>query len=217
MWPKCQTTLVAEHKAAEHIYCALLAANQPNTCFGFIWDVNTASQAHAAGTGAMIKVSLGGFADVLHGAPVIAEAYIKILTDGKFTLVNPMDPGSVVDLGKMARLIIGSADVLVGSNRAQTLDAQLFMPHGIDVNSMRIIALKSQQHFRGGFQEIAGTIIRADTPGLPPATFRNCPTKISHGRFGRSTRFLICTMEESGNWPERAKLRTQIKNNRAHS
>ena len=31
---------------------------------------------------------------------------------------------------------------------------------------MRIVALKSQQHFRGGFQDLAGTIIRADTPGF---------------------------------------------------
>lgn len=160
-----------------HLLRALLAANQPNTCFGFIWDANTASQAHAAGTGAMIKVSLGGFTDVLHGAPVIAEAYVKTLTDGKFTLVNPMGAGSVVDLGKMARLIIGNVDVLVGSNRAQTLDAQLFVLHGIDVNSMRIIALKSQQHFRGGFQEIAGTIIRADTPGFTTSNLSQLPYK----------------------------------------
>ena len=160
-----------------HLLRALLAANQPATCFGFIWDSKVASEAHAAGTGSMIKVSLGGFTDALHGAPVMAEAYVKTLTDGKFILVNPMGAGSVVDLGKMVRLIIGNVDVLVGSNRAQTLDAQLFLLHGIDVHSMRVIALKSQQHFRGGFQDIAGTIIRADTPGFTTSDLSQLPYK----------------------------------------
>ena len=91
---------------------------------------------------------------------------MKSLTDGRFKLVNPMGAGSIVDLGPMARLIIGNVDVLVGSRRSQTLDAQLFLLHGIDVRTMRIVALKSQQHFRGGFQDIAGTVIRADTPGF---------------------------------------------------
>ncbi|MBK8763659.1 MAG: M81 family metallopeptidase [Burkholderiaceae bacterium] len=149
-----------------HLLRALLTANAPDTCFGFIWDPTTAAQAHAAGAGATIEVSLGGFTDALHGAPIAAKAYVKSLTDGRFKLVNPMGAGSIVDLGPMARLIIGNVDVLVGSRRSQTLDAQLFLLHGIDVRTMRIVALKSQQHFRGGFQDIAGTIIRADTPGF---------------------------------------------------
>ena len=149
-----------------HLLRALLAVNAPDTCFGFVWDPTTAAQAHAAGTGATIDVVLGGFTDELHGAPIAAKAYVKSLTDGRFKLVNPMGAGSIVDLGPMARLIIGNVDVLVGSRRSQTLDAQLFLLHGIDVRTMRIVALKSQQHFRGGFQDLAGTIIRADTPGF---------------------------------------------------
>ena len=160
-----------------HLLRALLAANVRATCFGFIWDSNTAAQAHAAGVGATIGVSLGGFTDGLHGTPIAAQAYVKSLTDGKFILVNPMGAGSTVNLGKMARLIIGNVDVLVGSNRAQTLDKQLFLLHGIDVGQMRIVALKSQQHFRGGFQETAGTIIRTDTPGFTTSDLSQLPYK----------------------------------------
>jgi microcystin degradation protein MlrC len=75
----------------------------------------------------------------------------------------------------MARLVIGNVDVLVGSNRAQTLDDELFLLHGIDVRRMRIVAIKSQQHFRGGFQQIAGAIIRADTPGFTTSNLSNLP------------------------------------------
>jgi microcystin degradation protein MlrC len=71
--------------------------------------------------------------------------------------------------------VIGNVDVIVGSNRAQTLDAQLFLLHGIDVREYRVVAIKSQQHFRGGFQHIAGTIIRTDTPGFTTSNLENLP------------------------------------------
>jgi len=163
-----------------HLLRALLAANEPKTCFGFVWDPETAAQAHAAGPGATIQVRLGGFTDDLHGAPVEAEAYVKSTTDGRFILTNPMGAGGEVNLGKMARLVIGNVDVIVGSNRAQTLDDQLFLLHGIDVRTMRIVAIKSQQHFRGGFQQLAGTIIRTDTPGFTTSNLSNLPFEHIH-------------------------------------
>ncbi len=120
-------------------------------------------------------MKLGGFTDELHGAPIVASAYVKSLTDGRFVLVNPMGAGGEVNLGKMARLIIGNVDVLVGSRRSQTLDAQLFLLHGIDVRTYRVVALKSQQHFRGGFKDLAGTIIRTDTPGFTTSNLTDLP------------------------------------------
>lgn len=160
-----------------HLLRALIAANEPNTCFGFIWDPAVAAQAHAAGVGATITVQLGGFTDELHGAPIDTEAYVKTLTDGRFNLTNPMGAGSLVDAGKMARLVIGNVDVLVATERSQTLDGEVFLLHGIDVRRSRIVALKSQQHFRGGFQELAGTIIRTDPPGFTTSNLLNHPYK----------------------------------------
>lgn len=158
-----------------HLLRSLLAANEPNTCFGFIWDPAVAAQAHAAGTGATISIKLGGFTDDLHGAPIETVAYVKTLTDGRFNLTNPMGAGSLVDAGKMARLVIGNVDVLVATERSQTLDGEVFLLHGIDVRRSRIVALKSQQHFRGGFQELAGTIIRTDPPGFTTSNLLNLP------------------------------------------
>jgi microcystin degradation protein MlrC len=158
-----------------HLLRALLAANEPQTCFGFVWDPETAAQAHAAGVGATISVRLGGFSDELHGAPIETEAYVKVLSDGLFRLTNPMGAGSLTNLGLMARLVIGNVDVIVGTRRAQTLDDELFLLHGIDVRRMRVVALKSHQHFRGGFQQLAGTIIRTDTPGFTTSNLWNLP------------------------------------------
>jgi microcystin degradation protein MlrC len=75
----------------------------------------------------------------------------------------------------MARLVIGNVDVIVGTARSQTFDEGVFLLHGIDVRRVRIAALKSQQHFRAGFEPIAGTIIRCDTPGLTTSNLANLP------------------------------------------
>jgi microcystin degradation protein MlrC len=158
-----------------HLLRALLAADAPETCFGFIADPETARQAHEAGTGATIEVRLGGKWDELHGAPVEATAYVKCLTDGRFRYTTPMGAGRQVDLGQMARLVIGNVDVLVSSVRTQTLDAEVFLLHGIDVRRYRIVGLKSQQHFRAGFDHLAGTTIRCDTPGLTTSDLTQLP------------------------------------------
>jgi len=158
-----------------HLLRALLAANEPDTAFGFIVDAEVAAQAHDAGVGATIAIRLGGRTDELHGAPIETEAYVKVLTDGEFVLTTPMGAGQKVGLGKMARLVIGNVDVIVGSRRAQTFDPEVFQLHGIDVRRLRIAALKSQQHFRAGFEPIAGTVIRADPPGLTTSTLTHLP------------------------------------------
>ena len=149
-----------------HLLRAMLEAELEDACFGFIVDRDTAEQAHRAGPGATIKVRLGGRTDTLHGAPIEAEAYVKSCSDGKFVYSSPMGAGSAFDLGKMARLVIGGIDVLVGSVRSQTLDEQLFILNGIDVTRKRIVALKSSQHFRAAFEPLAAAIVTADTPGL---------------------------------------------------
>ncbi|MFN8664344.1 MAG: M81 family metallopeptidase [Thermomicrobiales bacterium] len=154
---------------------ALLEADAPGTAFGFITDAEVARQAHSAGVGATITISLGGKSDNLHGEPIVTEAYVKALTDGRFRLTNPMGAGSEVNLGLMARLVIGQVDVLVASDRAQTLDPEVFLLHGIDVTRYKVVALKSQQHFRGGFAGVAGAVIRTDSPGATTSTLSNLP------------------------------------------
>jgi microcystin degradation protein MlrC len=148
-----------------HLLRAMLAANLTNACYGYIFDAETAAQAHAAGVGATVAIRLGGKTDALHGAPIEASAYVKCLTDGRFRLTTPMGRGMAVDLGPMARLVIGGVDVLVGSVRQQVLDDQVFLLNGIDVRQYRIVALKSSAHFRAGFTHLATAIITADAPG----------------------------------------------------
>jgi microcystin degradation protein MlrC len=160
-----------------HLLRAILDANAPGSCFGFIFDPEVAAQAHAAGVGATIDIRLGAKSDDLHGTPIEVSAYVKCLTDGQFVYSTPMGAGRKVNLGKMARLVIGNVDVLVSSVRTQTLDTEVFILHGIDIDRYAIVGIKSQQHFRAGFEHLAGTIIRADTPGSTSSNLNTMPFK----------------------------------------
>ena len=148
-----------------HLLRAMVDAGLENACFGFLVDPEVAAQAHRAGVGATIEVRLGGKTDSLHGAPIEASAYVTALTDGRIVLQAVM-AGERIDLGRSARLRIGGIDVIVASRRFQTLDPEVFLIHGIDVRRYRIVALKSSQHFRAGFADVAAAIVTADTPGL---------------------------------------------------
>ncbi len=148
-----------------HLLRAMLAAGLKNSCFGFIVDPEVAMQANQAGVGAVIDVRLGGKTDDLHGAPLELQAYVKALHDGRMIL-KAMAKGAPINLGTMARLVVDDIDIIVASNRSQTLDDGPFEALGIDVRDKNIIALKSSNHFRAGFKDIAQAIVTADPPGL---------------------------------------------------
>jgi len=149
-----------------HLLREMLEANLENSCFGFIYDPEVAQIAHEAGVGSTIEIKLGGKTDTLHGEPLSVTAYVKSLSDGKFIASTPMGKGSKVDYGKSARLQVGGIDIVVCSVRAQVLDEQIFLLHGINVLEYKIVALKSSQHFKASFEPIAARIISVDSPGL---------------------------------------------------
>ncbi|HUG13453.1 MAG TPA: M81 family metallopeptidase [Thermomicrobiales bacterium] len=158
-----------------HLLKAMLAANLSDAAFGFIYDVETVEQAHAAGVSSTIVARVGGKTDALHGAPADVTAYVKALTDGQFIMQSAMGRGRRVELGRTARLVVGGLDIIVASSRQQTFDPELFLLHGVDVSRYKIVALKSSQHFRAGFEPVAARIIRTDTPGATTNDFSLFP------------------------------------------
>jgi microcystin degradation protein MlrC len=148
-----------------HLLRAMLDAMLEQACFGFVVDAITAEQAHSAGVGATINIELGGRYDDLHGEPICESAYVKALHDGRIVM-QAMFKGAPINLGPMARLTIQGIDVIVASRRNQTFDTEPFTALGIDVMRCKYVALKSSNHFRAGFQDIAAAIITADPPGL---------------------------------------------------
>ena len=116
-------------------------------------DAEVAAQANQAGVGAVIEVSLGGKNDDLHGTPLLLNAYVRAVHDGRLIL-KAMAKGSRIHLGTMARLVVDDLDIIVVSNRSQTLDDGPFEALGIDVTQKSIIALKSSNHFTAGSERL---------------------------------------------------------------
>jgi microcystin degradation protein MlrC len=149
-----------------HVLRAVLDAAPAETCFGVVFDPAVVELAGRAGPGATIRVELGGHHDDLHGAPISAEATVRHLTDGRFRLRGGMGDGDPQDIGPTARLVINGVDVLVAARRSQVFDPEIFLLHGIDVTRYRLVVVKSAQHFRAGFRDVAAAIVTADSPGL---------------------------------------------------
>lgn len=140
---------------------------QGEACFGWMYDPQVLAEARAAGVGKRIDVSLGGKLDAaMCGAPVTAPATVRAVTDGRWDA----SPGSAFyptqrSIGPCVRLLIGGVDVLVAGRRQQSFDHGAFALAGIDVQTYKVVGLKSATHFRGGWAPIASKIITCEAPG----------------------------------------------------
>jgi len=148
------------------LLAALREARVRDVVIGVIRDPETVAHAVAVGTGAEIAVRLGGKTDDLHGAPVIAIARVRRITDGVFTNTGPMGTGGRTRMGTTAVLDLDGIAVIVTEERVQALDLSLFRSVGIEPTTMRAIVVKSSVHFRAAFAPIATKIVDVDTPGI---------------------------------------------------
>jgi len=131
-----------------------------------IADPQAVAEAAKAGVGSAVTLDLGGKTDDRHGAPVRVRAYVRLLSDGEFTMRGPMGGGVRAKMGRAAVLVVGGVEIVVVERRIQPYDAALLRSLGIEPRERRLIALKSAVHFRSTYQEIAERIFDADTPGV---------------------------------------------------
>lgn len=141
----------------------LIEQNAEGAAVGVIWDPEAASAAHAAGEGAEVEIALGGKSLPGH-EPLQAVFKVEKVFEGDFIGVGPMVKGRRLNLGKMAQLRYKGVRIVVSTDRMQTLDRSLFQTVGIDPAEMKILVLKSANHYRADFGPIASEIINVDAP-----------------------------------------------------
>ena len=96
-------------------------------------------------------------------------AYVKTVSDGTYLKKNPMGAGETARIGLTALLQAGNVGVIVSEGRRQVLDDGPFRIVGVDWRDMKIIALKSSQHFKGWWKGRADAIIPCESPGIHSA------------------------------------------------
>ncbi len=143
----------------------------------YMVDPEVAQQAHAAGVGAKISVSLGGKSHPVQGPPVPLEMEVIALSDGRFVYDGPMFAGLSEDLSTSAWLRHQGLNVVVVCGRGQPMDLAFARSLGIDCASMKYISVKSAVHFRSGFERIAGSIHNVNARGIHTHDFSQLPYK----------------------------------------
>jgi hypothetical protein len=151
---------------------------------GLLFDPETATMAHEAGLGASITTAIGTavptFTGQLSDPPVQGTFKVKALSDGKVTLKGPMMTGSRIALGPCALLEIEGVLVAVASGKKQLLDRELFRMLGVHPETMKVLVVKSSNHFRADFTPIASHILVAKAAGPMAADPADLPwTKLA--------------------------------------
>jgi microcystin degradation protein MlrC len=158
---------------------------------GLMFDPVAARAAHEAGVGAEIELALGTAVPTFTGRPsdppVRGRYKVVALADGRCTLTGPMMTGVSVKLGPSACLEIDGVRIAVVSGKKQLLDRELLRMVGIHTEQMRLVVVKSSNHFRADFTPHASHVLvakaagpmAADPADLPwqrlPATIRRRP------------------------------------------
>lgn len=145
----------------------------------YICDPLAAKQAHAAGRGAKVKISIGGKSSSRFGPPVYFDAATVVaLSDGRFVYDGPMYSGKQEELGLCAHIEQDGLHVILISVPVQPMDLALSRSLDLDCTTLKYILVKSTGHFRSGFAPIAGSIYNVDTDSLLPQDW----SKISYSR-----------------------------------
>ena len=135
---------------------------------GLIYHPEVAAKAYAGGVGAVIDVVLGVSVMTYAGMsdpPVVARARVLAISDGRCVLKGLMMRGMTSQLGHSACLDIEGVLVAVVSGKAQLFDREMLRILGITPEAMKLIVLKSSNHFRADFEPIAAKVLVAKAPG----------------------------------------------------
>jgi microcystin degradation protein MlrC len=148
---------------------------------GLLFDPAAASAAHEAGVGATLELALGKavptFTGQLSDPPLRTRCTVRALADGRCTLKGPMMRGVTVQLGASACLDVDGVLVAVVSGKKQLLDRELLRMVGITPEAMRLIVVKSSNHFRADFTPIASQVLVAKAAGPMAADPGDLPWK----------------------------------------
>ena len=148
---------------------------------GLMYDSEAARKACEAGVGATLELSLGTAVPTFTGQhsdqPVTGRFKVMAISDGVCTLPGEMMRGLTVRLGHSACLDIDGIRVAVVSGKKQLLDRALLRMVGIQPEAMKVIVVKSSNHFRADFQPIASHVLIAKAPGPMAADPGDMPWK----------------------------------------
>ena len=155
----------------------ILARKIDNVVSGVYCDPESLAGCRSAGKGAMLDLELGGRTGNVSGKPVALKVAVRALVED---YSQPDTGGGRQPVGSLAWVSLLDADLanvnlVISEHRCQTLHPQIFTVLGIDLLEMKLVVVKSSQHFHAGFAPLAGDVIYVTSPGALNFDFAGIP------------------------------------------
>lgn len=127
-----------------------------------IWDPAAVRLARRAGAGATVPLRVGGKAGPLSGTPFDGVARVIATADdvrqgGPFERSGRPQGGALVEMDGLY--------IVLSGRRQQCVSPEAFTCFGFDPAALRLIVVKSMQHFHAHFAALAADIVYASAPG----------------------------------------------------
>ena len=154
----------------------------PNqVALGLLYDPDAARKAHEAGVGAVLELALGRAVPTFTGQPsdppLQGRFIVRALGEDWCQMKGPMMTGVKVHIGPCACLEIDGILIAVASGKMQMLDRELFRAVGIHPEQMKLVVVKSSNHFRADFTPMASRVLVAKASGPMAADPGDLPWK----------------------------------------
>jgi len=156
---------------------ALINRGIGNVAVGPLYDPIAVSVCQDGGTGARLRLRIGGKLGPESGDPLDVDCTVIGLANRVVQTLN----GGPSSLGACAAVRIHvpgddhGIEVLLTTRRVQAGSPELFSGAGIDPTTKRIIVVKSTQHFYAGFAPISARVIYTGDRGALAADMRTIP------------------------------------------
>ena len=150
----------------------LLDRDVQAAALGPLWDPQAVRLAFEAGVGATLPLRLGGKTSPLSGDPVDATCRVLALRPD---MVMTGLADTPTPLGDCALVQCGGVQVVLITRRSQAMGTDLFTQLGCDLAAMRVVVVKSSQHFYASFSKVASRVIYVAAPGSVTSDLDSLP------------------------------------------
>ncbi len=148
---------------------ALIDEKVDKPCYLVIFDPKAVKQAYDIGEGKHAKLTVGFSVDPRWGKPIEIEGDITRCFDGSYvTEYNK----TTISMGHTAIVQIGMITLILCDKVFPHLDPACYTGIGLDINKARILGVKSTQHFRHYYMNVAKEIYLLDGWGPSSCDFR---------------------------------------------
>ena len=157
----------------------VLGRGLTDVALGIFWDPTVVRMATDVGVGGRMRVRLGGKIDVTSGDPVDLAVTVRGVASG----VHQMMGETRMAMGDSVWLEADGVHLIVNDKRTQAFSPNAFTDLGCDLSSMKIVVVKSSQHFYAGFAPIAADVIYISGPGAITPDYANIPFTKRDGNY----------------------------------